>query len=161
MALCKLCYETLLQYGVQAKIACEQNLVTPALEAVVEANIYLSGVGADNGGLAVAHSVYNGFTALEECEHTMHGNLVALGTIAQLVLEAAPEDEIKAVIDFCRSVGLPVTLKEVGVSDVSRVMIAAEKACSEGETIHNMPGDVTPKQLNDALLAADLLGQTL
>lgn len=159
MALCKLCYETLLEYGVQAKAACGQNLVTPALEAIVEANTYLSGVGADNGGLAVAHSVYNGFTALKECEKTMHGSLVAFGTIAQLILEAAPKAEVEEVIGFCKSVGLPVTLEEVGVTDPSRVMIAAEKACIEGETIHNMPGDVTPQQLYNALLTADLLGK--
>lgn len=161
MALCRLCYETLLEYGVQAKAACEQNLVTPALEAIIEANTYLSGVGADNGGLAVAHSVYNGFTALEECEKTMHGSLVAFGTIAQLILEGAPKDELDTVMKFCKSVGLPITLKEVGVSDNARVLVAARKACAPGETIHNMPGDVTPEQLYDALLAADLLGQQM
>lgn len=161
MALCKLCYETLLEYGVQAREACEQNLVTPGLDAVIEANTYLSGVGADNGGLAVAHSVYNGFTALEECERTMHGSLVAFGTIAQLILEAAPKAELEEVITFCQSVGLPTTLAEVGVTDSSRVMIAAEKACIPGETIHNMPGDVTPEQLYDALLAADRIGKKM
>lgn len=159
MALCELCYKTLLKCGYQAKLACENHLVTPAFEAIVEANTYLSGVGADNGGLAVAHSVYNGFTALEECETTMHGSLVAFGTITQLILENASKEELKEIMDFCYSVGLPVTLKEVGVTDVSRVRIAAEKACIEGETIHNMAGDVTPDQLYDALLAADLLGQ--
>lgn len=159
MALCELCYKTLLKCGYQAKQACENNLVTPALEAIIEANTYLSGVGADNGGLAVAHSVYNGFTALEECEKTMHGSIVAYGTITQLIIENAPKEEIKEVMDFCYSVGLPITLKEIGVTDVTRVMIAAEKACIPGETIHHMAGDVTPDQLYDALLAADLLGQ--
>lgn len=159
MALCELCYKTLLKCGYQAKLACEKNLVTPALDAIIEANTYLSGVGADNGGLAVAHSVYNGFTALPECEKTMHGSLVAYGTIAQLLLEDAPKEEIKEVMDFCYNVGLPVTLKEVGVTDVERVHIAAEKACIPGETIHNLAGDVTPDQLYDALLAVDLLGQ--
>ncbi|MDU2064271.1 MAG: glycerol dehydrogenase [Sporomusaceae bacterium] len=160
MALCKLCYETLLTDGYKAKLAVEQGLLTPAVESIIEANTYLSGVGADNGGLAVAHSVYNGFTALEECEATMHGNLVAFGTIAQLILENAPMEEITEVIGFCLSVGLPVTLAEVGVSDVSRVKIAAEKACLPGESIHNMLGDVTPEQLYDALLAADTLGKS-
>ena len=159
MALCELCYKTLIKCGYQAKLACENHLVTPAFEAIVEANTYLSGVGADNGGLAAAHSVYNGFTALSECEETMHGALVAFGTIAQLILENAPKEEIKEVMDFCYSVGLPVTLQEVGVTDVTRVRIAAEKACIEGETIHNMAGDVTPDQLYAALLTADLLGQ--
>ena len=89
----------------------------------------------------------------------MHGELVAFGTLAQLVLEDAPMEEIEEVMDFCVSVGLPVTLKEVGVTDVSRAMIAAEKACAPGESIHNMLGDVTPAQLYNAILAADALGK--
>ena len=160
MALCSLCYETLLADGYKAKLAVEKGLLTEAVENIIEANTYLSGVGADNGGLAVAHSVYNGFTALDECEETMHGELVAFGTIAQLVIENAPMDEISEVIEFCISVGLPVTLSEVGVKDAERVRIAAEKACLPGETIHNMLGDVTPDQLYSALLAADALGKT-
>lgn len=160
MALCRLCYETLLENGVAAKTAVEHKLLTPAVEAIIEANIYLSGVGADNGGLCVAHSVYNGFTALEECT-APHGNVVAFGTIAQLVLENAPTQELQEVQQFCRSVGLPVTLREMGVSDPARVLLAAEKACAPGESIHNMPGDVTPQQLADALLAANVLGEKL
>lgn len=160
MALCELCYNTLLDDGYKAKKSAELGVLTPAIEAIIEANTYLSGVGADNGGLATSHSVYNGFTALEECEKTMHGELVAFGTIAQLVLEDAPMEEIEEVMDFCVSVGLPVTLKEVGVIDTSRVMIAAKKACAPGESIHNMLGDVTPEQLYNAILTADALGKT-
>lgn len=159
MALCELCYNTLLNDGYKAKKSAELGALTPAFEAVVEANTYLSGVGADNGGLATSHSVYNGFTALEECENTMHGELVAFGTIAQLVLEDAPMEEIATVMNFCASVGLPITLKQVGVTDPSRVMIAAEKACAPGESIHNMVGDVTPEQLYGAILTADALGR--
>lgn len=159
MALCSLCYNTLLEDGYLAKLSVEKGLLTPAVENIIEANTYLSGVGADNGGLAVAHSVYNGFTALEECEKTMHGELVAFGTIAQLIIENASQNEINQVIDFCISVGLPVTLEQVGVLDVERVMIACEKACAEGESIHNMTGDVTPEELYNAILAADLLGK--
>lgn len=160
LALCELCYETLLADGYQAILAAKEGVITPAVENIIEANTYLSGVGADNGGLAVAHSVYNGFTALDECEDTMHGNLVAFGTIAQLIIENADMDEISEVIEFCISVGLPVTLEQVGVTDKERVHIAAEKACAPGETIHNMPGDVMPDELYDALLAADALGKT-
>lgn len=159
MALAKLCYETLIEYGVQAIHSSDLNLVTPALEAIIEANTYLSGVGADNGGLAVAHSVYNGFTALSECERVMHGSLVAFGTITQLILEGAPKEELHEVMTFCKAVGLPLTLAEVNVTDTERVKIAAEAACVPGETIHNMVGDVTPEQLYDALLAADAMGR--
>ena len=50
LALCKLCYETLLKCGKEAKISCDNHLVSPELEAIIEANTYLSGVSADNGG---------------------------------------------------------------------------------------------------------------
>ena len=161
MALCSLCYDTLLEDGYIAKLSAEKGLLTPAVENIIEANTYLSGVGADNGGLAVAHSVYNGFTALEECEKTMHGELVAFGTIAQLIIENAPQEELDEVIEFCVSVGLPITLAEVGVTDTERVKIACEKACMEGESIHNMLGDVTPEELYNALLTADAIGKTI
>lgn len=158
IALCELGYKLLKEYGVQAKIACENNLVTPALDAIIEANTYLSGVGADNGGIAVAHPIYNGLTALDEFTG-MHGSCVAFGTIVQLVIEGAPKSEIEEVMEFCYSVGLPITLGEMGVKDKSRVMIAAEKACAPGETVHNMPGDVIPQQLYDAILVADAMGE--
>ena len=158
LALCSLCYETLIEDGYKAKIAAEKGLLTNAVENIIEANTYLSGVGADNGGLAVAHSVYNGFTALEECT-AMHGEVVAFGTIAQLIIENAPMEEIDEVIDFCISVGLPVTLNQIGVTDASRAKIACEKACAEGESIHNMLGDVTSTELYDAIIVADTLGK--
>lgn len=160
LALCRLCYETLLANGARAKCAVEQHLLTPAVEAIIEASIYLSGVGADNGGLCVAHSVYNGFTALEECK-AAHGSVVAFGTIVQLILENAPTAELREVQNFCLAVGLPVTLAQMGVTDPARVALAAQKACAPGESIHNMIGGVTPPALTDAILAADALGRVL
>jgi glycerol dehydrogenase len=158
MALAEKCRDLLYQNGYNAKIACENGLLTPAVEAIIEANIYLSGVGADNGGLAVAHSVYNGFTIIDE-NTAMHGEVVAFGTLVQLVIENAPKEELDQVYGFCVSVGLPVTLKEMGITTKAKVTAGAEKACAAGESIHNMIGDVTPTQLRDAIFEADLLGQ--
>jgi glycerol dehydrogenase len=59
-ALARLCYDTLLQYGVLAKAACAQQVVTPALEHIVEANTLLSGLGFESGGLAAAHAIHTG-----------------------------------------------------------------------------------------------------
>jgi glycerol dehydrogenase len=162
MALAELCYQTLLENGYKAKLAIESGAITEAVEKIIEANTYLSGVGAENAGLAVAHSIYNGFTVLEECEKTMHGNLVAFGTIVQLILENSPLEEIEEVIDFCLSVELPVTLEEIGVSNKNKesIMKATKLACAPGETIHNMLGDVQTYQLYDAILVADSLGKT-
>lgn len=158
MALCELCYNTLKEYGVAAIHASENNVVTPALDAIIEANVYLSGVGADNGGLAVAHSFYNGLTALGGHD-APHGCCVAFGTLVQLVIEGASKEEFKEVQDFCASVGLPVTLEEIGITTRDEVRVIAENACVEGESIHNMVADVTVDQLFDAILATDSLGK--
>lgn len=160
MALCELCYKTLREYGYAAVQSSDLNAVTPALDAIIEANTYLSGVGADNGGLAVAHSVYNGLTVLDELT-AMHGECVAYGTLTQLIIEGAPKAEIEEVFNFCHEVGLPVTLAEMGITDATRLMPACEAACAPGESIHNMVGDVTPVQLYNAMITADKLGHKM
>ena len=157
-ALAKLCYETLRDYGKQAIEACKVHAVTPALENIVEANVYLSGVGADNVNCAAAHSFYNGVTSLG-IKHADHGCCVALGTLVQLVMEGVPKEEFEEVQNFCLEVGLPVTLEEIGVTTVEQVETIAENACVPGETIHNLAGDVQPVELRDAILQTDALGK--
>jgi len=63
--------------GPQAKVDCAAHKVTDALEAVVEANTLLSGLGVECGGLAVAHGFHNALTALTETHHAMHGQKVS------------------------------------------------------------------------------------
>lgn len=161
ITLAKLCYDTLINEGLKATLAAENNVVTEAVEKIIEANTYLSGIGFESGGLAAAHAIHNGLTILEETHHMYHGEKVSFGTLTQLVLENAPIKEIKEVIYFCQSVGLPITLAQLGVRtiDESKLKKVAELACAEGETIHNMPFDVTPDKVYAAILTADELGR--
>ncbi|HBR6288183.1 TPA: glycerol dehydrogenase [Klebsiella pneumoniae] len=161
LALAELCYNTLLEKGEKAMLAAEQHVVTPALERVVEANTYLSGVGFESGGLAAAHAIHNGMTAIPDAHHYYHGEKVAFGTLTQLVLENAPVDEIETVAALCHSVGLPITLAQLDIKgDIpTKMRLVAEAACAEGETIHNMPGGVDSDQVYAALLVADQYGQ--
>lgn len=160
-ALAKLCYETLIEDGLKAKLAVENKVVTPAVENIIEANTYLSGVGFESGGLAAAHAIHNGFTILKQCHHLYHGEKVAFGTIVQLVMENSPIEEIEEVIDFCISVGLPVTLSQMGINDIipEEIMEVAKASCAKGETIYNMPFEVTPESVFAAILTADALGK--
>ncbi len=160
MALAELCYNTLIEEGLKAKLAVEKGVCTPAVEAVIEANTYLSGLGFESGGLAACHAVHNGFTAIKECHSMYHGEKVAFGVITQLVLENASLDQIDEVMDFCYSVGLPITLKQLGIDEIKyeEIMKVAELAAVDGETIHNMPFPVTPESVYAAIIAADALG---
>lgn len=161
IALAKLCYETLIADGYKAKLAADNKVCTKAVENVIEANTFLSGVGFESGGIAAAHAIHNGFTAIEETHHMYHGEKVAFGTVAQLILENASEEELKEVYSFCDSVGLPTTLEQLGIKEVKEedIMKVATLACAEGETIHNMPFKVTPNDVYAAILAADELGK--
>ena len=161
LALAELCYNTLVEEGEKAMLAAEQHVVTPALERIIEANTYLSGVGFESGGLAAAHAIHNGMTAVPDAHHFYHGEKVAFGTLTQLVLENAPVEEIETVAALCHSVGLPITLAQLNIKEdiPAKMRLIAEASCAEGETIHNMPGGVTPDQVYAALLVADQYGQ--
>ena len=161
IALARLCYDTLLAEGYKAKVALEKGALTPSVEAIIEANTLLSGLGFESGGVAASHAVHNGFCTLEECHKMNHGEKVAFGVITQLVLENAPEKELNEVLDFGISVGLPVTMKQIGVEEVTweKIMQVATVACAPTDTAVNMPFEINPEMVANAIIAADALGQ--
>ncbi len=157
----KLCYETLLTYGLAAKTAGEKHIVTPALDHIVEANILLSGIGFESAGLAAAHSIHNGLTALAETHNFFHGEKVAFGVLAGLQLTDASPSESETVFSFCEDTGLPTTLMDIGLGNASseRLMIAAEMTCAPGQPVHHEAGVMTPEKVLNAMLAADAIGK--
>ncbi|SPD74715.1 Glycerol dehydrogenase [uncultured Desulfobacterium sp.] len=161
LGIAKLCYETLLSYGVAAKLAGERHLVTPAMERIVEANILLSGIGFESAGLATAHSIQNGLTALAETHSFYHGEKVAFGVLAGLQLTEASPDEAATVFSFCEDIGLPTTLADIGLGNADRLQLmeVAERTCAPDQPIHHEAGIITPRKVLDAMLAADAYGQ--
>ncbi len=161
LAIARLCYDTLLSCGVDAKLANEKHVVTPALDRIIEANTLLSGIGFESAGLAAAHSIHNGFTALKETHSFYHGEKVAFGVLAGLQLANAPPDEVATVYSFCEDVGLPTTLSDIGLRDADRsqLMKVAENACAPGQPVHHEAGVMSAMTILDALRAADSIGQ--
>lgn len=155
--------EVLFEYSIQAVEANKNKLVTPALEAVIEANTLLSGLGFETAGLAAAHAIHNGFTAIHGDIHNLtHGEKVAYGTIAQLVLENKPLDELDRYLELYVQLGLPVTLEEIHLQDASDedLLKIAELATQEGETIHNLPQKVTADDVVQAIKAVDVYAKS-
>ena len=114
-ALAKLCYDTIVTYGLAAKTSCEAHVVTPAFEHIVEASTLLSGLGFESGGLAAADAIHNGLTVLEETHRCYHGEKVAIGVLASLFLTDKPPDISVMCIRSGESVGLPTTLEDIGL----------------------------------------------
>ncbi len=161
LALAELCYRTLLDDGVEALRANRTRVVTPALERLVEANTLLSGLGFESSGLAAAHAVHNGLTAVAETHDYFHGEKVAFGVLVELALEGKPRSLWEQVLAFATSVGLPITLAEIGLGQITPEALEriATRSTAPGETIHNEPFDVTPEMVGDAILAADAAGR--
>ena len=161
LALAKLCYQTLLADGEKAKAANECQMVTPALENIIEANILLSGLGFESAGLAAAHAIHDGLTALEGTHAYYHGEKVAFGTLVQLVLENPPTQEVDEVLNFCCSIGLPVCLADIGVNSITdeELMEVAKKSCIPEESIHSMPFPVSENSVAAAIITADHIGR--
>lgn len=156
-ALAKLSWDVLWDNALPAIDAVRDSHVTPAVEKVIEANTLLSGLGFESGGLAAAHAIHNGLTAVGATHGLAHGQKVNIGSLTQLVLEGAPTSEIRDFIEFTTRVGLPTTLTEVGLKpdDTESLRIIADASTAEGETIHSMPFDVTSDDVASALASID------
>ena len=164
MSLAETCYQTLLTYGSAAKIACENDLVSPALEYIVEANTLLSGLGFESGGLSSAHGIHDCLCNLEGTHAYYHGEKVAFGTLTGAFLEARPQPLIDEVYAFCSSVGLPTTLAQIGLEGITdRELDAAIHPVFDNKQsyLHNVALDLTPAGIIEAIRIADAFGRHL
>ncbi len=157
IAIARTCHEVLMRDGVAARIAAERGLLTPAVENIIEANTLLSGLGFENCGVSGAHGIHDGLTALPQTRRFFHGEKVAFGTLCLLMLEGRPLAEIEEVAGFCRAVGLPTTLADLGLEgagpdDILRV---AEAALKPGAIICRVATPLSPAIVRDAILALD------
>ncbi|ERJ76255.1 iron-containing alcohol dehydrogenase family protein [Streptococcus sobrinus] len=103
-----------------------------------------------------AHAFYNGTTAIQRQGEYLHGVVVSYGV---LVLHAYFEetDELERVAQFNKELGLPTTLKELGLTqaDVPKIV---QVALTTNE-YKNTPFD--GEKFAQAILAVDQLGQKL
>lgn len=157
------CHETIMEFGLQAveqvRIHASPN---DAVERAVEASVLLSGLGFESGGLSLSHALTRGFTAHPVLSTFLHGELVAFGTIVQLVAENRPHDEVLEHARFCRALGLPVSFADMRVFGASpdELMDIAEKTCAAPYIGHLTP-PADARRVADCLRHADRLGGSL
>jgi glycerol dehydrogenase len=162
MAIARLGYETLMQYGVEALRAVRLGLVTPAVEKVIEANTLHSGLGFESGGLATAHMVANMLSNYPECKGLMHGEKVGFGIATQLCLdEDTSTPEMNRLFDFMIAIGLPVTFDGLNLHNVTRDRLRpiADACAGPGSLCHNHCFKISVDSVLDALIAADAVGR--
>ncbi len=118
--------------------------------------------GFENGGLAAAHAIHNGFTDLSGDIHKLgHGEKVAYGTLVQMVLENKPYEEIKKYIDFYKFLEMPITLDKMHLHDTSfeDLVKVGELAKDPNDTFSNLSDEFTAEDVAQAILAVNELSE--
>jgi glycerol dehydrogenase-like iron-containing ADH family enzyme len=134
-----------------------------ALSRIVEANILLSGIGFESGGLAGAHAVAQGLTVCSDLhKNCLHGELVAIGVMSQLIMEKRM-DEAQDTARFFKAVGLPLHLEQLGFDTQKRHAELDEIVrCSlDVFFMRYEPFEVTHNLLKSAIIEAGRLGKTM
>jgi glycerol dehydrogenase len=156
------CAQTLFAHGTAAAAAVATTTVNDALEAVVEANTLLSGLGFESGGLAAAHGVAQSYTSIPKVESNyLHGELVAMGTLAQLLMESR-SDEAVEVATFFAEVGLPIHLGQLSLDATDRRSLdTIAEGTLEFPFIGNMPEPMSAEIVRSAVIEAHELGRAI
>lgn len=156
--------ETILAIGLKAKESVTQKQNSPEVERVIENNILLTaligGLGGSKFRIAVAHALLYGLTILPQVHLNLHGEMVAFGVIVQLCMEKN-EKELKNLLPFFAELGLPLTLKELGLTNLEDPLFweGLKRTCAPGSSAHNLPFPVTEEKLFQAILEADERGR--
>ena len=159
MAIAKMCFDILMEDGPRAKLALEQGIVSEAVENVIEANILLSGLGFENTGCAGAHAMQGGFSEIPEAHKFYHGEIVAFGVIFQLALENVPTAEFEQVLQFCKTIGLPVTLKQLNVEPTAEnIQKITDQVVDGNSGVEAEPFLVTRERVQNAIASANVIG---
>ena len=154
-------YDLLRAYGPAAYAAVQRGERTAEVERVVEATVLVSGVGFESGGLSLAHALIRGLTAIPRMSSMLHGELVAFGTLVQLVVEGHPEAAIADLLDTIGAVDLPMTLSQLGqserLSDAELDLIASATLATNYS--RHMTPPLTAERLISGLASADRIGR--
>lgn len=154
------CYETILTFGPAAMLQIRTHgCPDDNVERVTEASVLLSGLGFESGGLSLAHALTRGFTAHPGMSQFLHGELVAFGSIVQTFAEDQSIQLIESHARFCHSIGLPVTLAQLGARGAteSEIMSMAE-ATMAAPYIRNLQPAADANRIANCIRHADKLG---
>ncbi|MDT2601967.1 glycerol dehydrogenase [Enterococcus hulanensis] len=114
-AIAEKCREVLFEHAEAAVEANKRHEITPAFEAVVEANTLLSGIGFESGGLSIAHALHNAMVSLWGREiKGSHGQIIALTTLQQLQIEGR-EEELRKYRTLFERLNLPITYEALSI----------------------------------------------
>jgi len=155
--LADICYRMLLEHAPGAMRVAGTGEVTPDLEAVVEAILWLSAVAFENTGLSVAHAVATELGAIEPVrKQSLHGEHAAYGTLVQALAEGRTEDELETLFSFYDEIGMPRRLSALGLPEAGEAAIDSLAArCAKSPFLVNQERMLDANDLAAAFRAVE------
>lgn len=151
--------------GVEAYADSVNKKFSTAHFQMIESNILQAGLVGGLGGVkirtAAAHALHHAMTRIRTTTPYIHGEKVAFGILAQMVMTHRPDSEIKELLKMYQKLNLPRTLEQVGLSAErpEELRIIADYACNPKSAIHKMVVKVGPEEVFRALLEVDKIGR--
>lgn len=151
----RLCLDIILCEGENSLNAFKLGRVTKELLRILEANIFLSGLGVASCGVSMAHGLDVAITQSLKTKKSLHGERVAFGLLVQLIFQEK-YDDLEKVMHFYRKVNLPLTLYDLGLdpSDEAELDLILNFALRKDNTLYNQTKSVTKKKLKEVILLA-------
>lgn len=166
----KVCTDPLVEYGKKALEDCRNKKPSFELEQVALDIVISTGIVSnfatheaqpdpkDNYyyNSSLAHCVYYGSSMIPACEKHLHGEIVSFGVLCLLTYDNQLEQRDR-IMAFNKSIGLPITLKEIDLKEED-LEIIAKKASSVVEWSY-VPGTPTEEKFIQAILDTDKAGR--
>jgi len=150
LALANACYKSLMEHGPRALEDVRSGNHSHDVDEVIEAVKLSSAMAFENTGCALAHALHNGLTRTGQVRGE-HGELVAYGTLVQMVYENRPRDELRRVFEWCGKVGLPTSVRAFGDITKAALRAASEHAAEKDWNSRNMPDKMRASQVLEAI----------
>ena len=155
------CYSVVREVAASAIESVRKGVITDAVEELIEAVVFLSGIGFEGCGVAAAHAIAQGFSLIDDLHGNLHGEEVAVALLSQLVLEHRSMEFLNDLIVFYRRIGIPYSLARLGLNNPSSEQYRriAEFACRENSRIFNMVVKPTAHDVRSALESVEQLAR--
>ena len=150
LALADATYNALIEHGMKAVEDLKRGEHSEHVDEVIEAVKLSSAIAFENTGCALAHALHNGLTQTGEAKGE-HGEIVAYGTLVQVVYEGRPKDTVRSMVEWCRAIGLPTRLKDIGGPSKAALKTAVDHACNRDANADSMPERPVPGDVMRAI----------
>ncbi len=154
LSIARTCYEPLSRLGEKALYDCENGMDSMELREAVQSVIVSAGlvsllVREEYNG-ALAHSLYYAMEDLPQIKACLHGDVVAWGTLVQMMMDGQ-EEEAKEVLHLLKRLKTPISLYEMGLDLASPAFLTAMGNVPGQPDMRHLPYQVTVQMVLEAV----------